>query len=288
MGGQVSDCAAAVDIAIVANDKAVNADCVIRLWDFQVGFPGNGILASAVSGAASVIGHRDGPGIPLPADMPEKWCGMYGVILALAEAWRRRNGAEQKIVYDVSAADVARVFSLQNSGGREEMVRTWRRNGHLCVDHGGIFPMGFYPCKDGYVALLGRSRRDWENLRQAIGNPSWAREEAYQDPFVLARNSAQADELLEQTLAAFTRDELLYRGLNKSAVIAPVYTQAEAESRGVFREQFIVDGVPEMPFQIYEHDTVKTVQARLRTSVPSADQPLTGLRCMELCWCRCD
>ena len=284
LGGQVFDCAAAVDIAIVANDKAVNADCVIRLWDFQVGFPGSGILASAVSGAASVIGHRDGPGIPLPADMPEKWCGMYGVILALAEAWRRRNGAKQKIVYDVSAADVVRVFSLQNSGGREEMVRTWRRNGHLCIDHGGIFPMGFYPCKDGYVALLGRSRRDWENLRQAIGNPSWAREEAYQDPFVLAGNSAQADELLEQTLAAFTRDELLHRGLNKSAVIAPVYTQTEAESRAVFRQQFIVDGVPEMPFQIDEHDTVKTVQARLRTSVTSADQPLTGLRCMELCW----
>ena len=284
LGGRASNCDATVEIAIVANDEVSNADCVIRLWDFQVGYLGDGILASAVSGAASVIGHRDGPGVPLPADMPEKWCGIYGVILALSEAWRRRNGAKKKIVYDVSSADVARVFSLQNSGGREEMVRTWRRNGHLCVDHGGIFPMGFYPCKDGYVALLGRSRRDWQNIRQAIGDPSWARNEAYQDPFVLARNSNQADELLKQTLATFTRDELLYRGLNNNAVIAPVFTQAEAESRGVFRKLFIVDGVPEMPFRVYENETTKSVKTGSRISMVTADQPLTGLRCLEFCW----
>ena len=58
---------------------------VIRLWDFQVGFAGNGVLASAISGAAAAIGYPGRPGVPLPADMPEKWCAAYGVIIALAE-----------------------------------------------------------------------------------------------------------------------------------------------------------------------------------------------------------
>ncbi|MED5226717.1 MAG: hypothetical protein VX962_06830, partial [Pseudomonadota bacterium] len=47
----------------------------IRLWDYQVGFKGTGIHACAVSGAASSIGHSDGPGVALPNDIPEKWCG---------------------------------------------------------------------------------------------------------------------------------------------------------------------------------------------------------------------
>jgi hypothetical protein len=90
LGGSEETIAAA-DIAIVGGDEEVDADCVIRLWDFQVGHRGSGVLASAASGAAAVIGHGGGPGVALPSDMPEKWCGIYGVILALAEAWRRHG-----------------------------------------------------------------------------------------------------------------------------------------------------------------------------------------------------
>lgn len=43
----------------------------IRLWDFQVGMEGSGADACAVAGPAAAIGHADGPGVPLPADMPE-------------------------------------------------------------------------------------------------------------------------------------------------------------------------------------------------------------------------
>jgi crotonobetainyl-CoA:carnitine CoA-transferase CaiB-like acyl-CoA transferase len=272
------------EIAIVGGDTASDAECVIRLWDFQVGHAGTGAMASAVSGAASVIGHADTAGVPLPADMPEKWCGIYGVILALAEVWRRRGGgAGTKIRYDISAADIMRSFSLQNSGGREEMQHSWRRNGRLCVDHGGIFPMGFYACSDGYVALLGRSRRDWHNIRRAIGDPAWAQGGAFQDPFVLARDSAEADALMERTLAPFSRDELLARGLAEGAVIAPVYSQAEAEKRGVFRENFIVEGTPAMPFLIQEL-AAGTPAPRPMAGDGGLAAPLAGLRVMELCW----
>ena len=291
LGCEITENLEQAQIVIVGGDEktdaTTNANCVIRLWDFQVGHDGNGSLASAASGAAAVIGRKGGPGVALPSDMPEKWCGMYGVILALAEAWRRRNvddyGSAMTATYDVSAADIMRSFSLQNSGGREEMLRSWRRNGHLCVDHGGIFPMGFYACKDGYVALLGRSRRDWWQIRLAVGDPAWARDEAFQDPFILARNSAEADAHLERTLAQFSRDDLLQRGLREGAVIAPVYSQEEAAGRGIFRDKFIVDGVPEMPFQIREH-VVGSADTRSRTAHGGVEAPLAGLRCLELAW----
>ncbi len=272
------------DIVITgdASEAFPKAYCVIRLWDFQVGRPGSGALASAVSGAAAVIGYPDSPGVPLPADMPEKWCGAYGVILALAELWRGISG--KTIVHDVSAADVLRAFSLQNSGDRAEMIRNWRRNGRLCVDHGGIFPMGFFACKDGYVAILGRSRRDWRQIRKALGAPEWARAEPFEDPFRLAVDSAEADRLLEATLADFGRDELLARGLAEGAVIAPVYTQEEASRREIFRDQFIVNGSPAMPFLVEPLGLGDDVSRERSGAEEAAEAPLAGLRCIELCW----
>ena len=264
-----------------------DAGAVIRLWDYQVGHAGTGVHASAVSGAASTIGYAGGPGVPLPVDMPEKWCGAHGVILALAEIWRRRDGGEhQRVVYDVSAADIMRAFALQNAGDAAETAKRWRRNGRICVEHGGIFPMGFYACRDGYVALLGRSRRDWKNIRAAIGDPAWSRDPAFDDPFVLARDSARADALLEETLATFQRDELLAKGLEAGAVIAPVYDRDEAAARDVFRSGFIENGQPRMPFVVTPatpgRETTPVEQAAPRIDIPEA--PLSGLRCLELCW----
>ena len=268
-------------------DDYPGAGAVIRLWDYQVGHSGTGVHASAASGAASTIGYSGGPGVPLPVDMPEKWCGAHGVVLALAEIWRRQdNGNQKRVLYDVSAADVMRAFSLQNAGDAEETTTRWRRNGRICVEHGGIFPMGFYPCRDGFVALLGRSRRDWKNIRAAIGDPEWSKDPAYDDPFVLARDSAKADALLEETLAGFRRDELLARGLEAGAVIAPVYDQGEAAEREVFRPGFINDNAPTMPFVAHRakaSSTVKPAEHR-PPSIDTPDTPLSGLRCLELCW----
>jgi crotonobetainyl-CoA:carnitine CoA-transferase CaiB-like acyl-CoA transferase len=282
------------DIVIAAGDPKhdvaadfPNAGAVIKLWDYQVGQTGTGVHASAVSGAASAIGYPGGPGVPLPVDMPEKWCGAHGVILALAEIWRRRDGIHRKrALYDVSAADVMRGFSLQNAGDAKETTKRWRRNGRVCVEHGGIFPMGFYACRDGHVALLGRSRRDWKNIRAAIGDPEWSKDPAYDDPFALARDSAKADALLEETLATFGRDDLLARGLKAGAVIAPVYDQDEAAAREIFRPGFIEAGAPAMPFVVNRAKKEATPEPapRIQPSIDIPEAPLSGLRCLELCW----
>ena len=259
----------------------------IRLWDFQVGRGGCGHLATAVSGAGTVIGAPGSPAGTLPADVPEKWCGLYGAILALAEQWRR-TASPARPNYDVSAADVMRAFALQNSGTPEERERLWHRNRRIPVEHGGIFPMGFFRCQDGYVALLGRSRRDWINIRQALDSPEWAEEERFANPFVIAADSAEADRLLEVTLSAFSRDELLARGLEHGAVIAPVYSSAEAREREVFREAFDAEDGPALPFLVTDPAGAQPQpplpRATLSDHKAHSDLPLAGMRVLELCW----
>ena len=248
----------------------------IRLWDFQVGMEGSDADASAVAGPAAAIGHGNGPGVPLPANMPEKWCGLVGAILALAEAWCGTDGGGPE--YDASTADIMRAFALQNSGTPEERRRLWKRNGRICVEHGLIFPMGFFACRDGHVALLGRSRRDWRRIATALGDPEWAHRPGFDNPFALARDSAEADALLEETLADRTRDDLLARGLEEGAVVAPVYSYDEAQARGVFRPGF---EEPAMPFLAEPLGNGAAV-GRQKRGGPAG--PLEGLVCIELCW----
>ena len=296
LGATTASSVAQAQVVIVGGDVErdvahcfPNARCIVRLWDFQVARAGSGVLAAAACGAAAAIGHREGPGVAFPGELPEKWCGVYGVILALAELWRASvTNSDSPVVYDVSAADIMRSFALQNGGSSEEIRKNWRRNGKRCIDHGGIFPMGFFECRDGHVAILGRSRRDWRNIRKAIGNPSWAAQAAYEDPFAIARDSETADALLEQSLKQFTRDELLERGLEAGAVIAPVYSQSEALTRDVFRPHFIVDGTPAMPFVVTPASNAiaaeRTREFGLQRATGDATSPLAGLRCIELCW----
>ena len=260
----------------LAGADVASGGAPIRLWDFQVDMEGSGADASAVAGPAAAIGHGDGPGLPLPADMPEKWCGLVGAMLALAEAWRGADGGVPE--YDASAADIMRAFALQNSGTPQERRRLWKRNGRICVEHGLIFPMGFFACRDGHVALLGRSRRDWQRIAQALGDPDWVRRPGFDNPFALARDSAEADALLEETLADKARDDLLARGLEEGAVIAPVYSYGEALEREVFRPGF---EEPAMPFLAEPTGRGSAADHRKRGGQAG---PLEGLVCVELCW----
>lgn len=224
----------------------------IVFWDFQTGWAGTGVHASAAAGVSWVIGRADGSPIAVPVQLPEKWCGLVGANLALASLLdvRARELSEHRR-FDVSTADVLRSLADQNAGNHLEVEQGWRRNGSISVAHGGIYPQGYYPCRDGYVAVVGRSRNDWRAIRDVIDRPNWANEERFDDPFALALDSDEVDELFTVALAQFDRDELLKRSIETGATIAPVYTAAELESRDIVRNDFFAeDGSAQLPFEI--------------------------------------
>jgi crotonobetainyl-CoA:carnitine CoA-transferase CaiB-like acyl-CoA transferase len=225
----------------------------VRLWDFQVGMAGSGLLASATSGVSWVIGLPGRVPRYLPARIPEKWCGTLGVSLALSHYVERLTVAQpytKPRAYEVSAAEILRAFADQNFGNHKQIPTSWRRNGRVSPEHGGIYPQGFFACRDGYVGVVGRSRQDWNSILAALGNPAWATDDM-RNPFELARNSERVDPLFAGELAKYTRRELLALALESGATFAPVFELAEVPQEHLVRESFFEPGAtPGLPFEV--------------------------------------
>jgi crotonobetainyl-CoA:carnitine CoA-transferase CaiB-like acyl-CoA transferase len=241
-------------VVMPGSDPVPTAPTQVRivLWDFNFETPGTGLQASAASGASWVLGRPDQPPLALPIHLPEQWCGLIGANMALAYLIKGELGGDPgPHRVDVAAADALRSISEQNAGSESEVLARWHRNGSIAVEHGGIFPQGYFRCSDGHVAIIGRSRKDWRAIQAVIGNPTWAQRPEFEDPFQLALNGEHATELLGTALLDFSRDELLAGSREHGATMAPVYQVDELAIRGVVRSDFFDDtGNAQLPFDI--------------------------------------
>lgn len=231
----------------------------IYFWDYEVDRPGLGDFASAVSGVSTVIGAADGaPGI-MPAKIPEKWVGLFGASLALSLKVAQDFGAKtQPRRIDVSAADLLRAFAEQNSGNHAGVPYGWRRNGRTAIEHGGVFPQGFFRCRDGFLAVQARSRPDWHAILAALDQPEWGEDPAFQNPFRLSEDDSRVLPLLDAELMKLDRKELLERAATTGAPIAPVLSLDEAKAWSVFRPAFFnAQGEPQLPFTVRQAEATK-------------------------------
>ncbi len=83
---------------------------------------------------------------------------------------------------------------------------------------------GLMQCKDGFVQLHPHEQRMWEGMIEFLGNPDWGRDERYQidrlmstlhhaDPAQekeLAVVQEEANDLIEQSLVDYTKEEIYY------------------------------------------------------------------------------
>jgi hypothetical protein len=221
---------------------------VVAVSDYQTGVPGTGELAAAAAGLSWVIGDVDGTPRSVPHGMPERWTGAVAASLALA--WDGDDTPRTPGVrIDVSAANIVRSFVDQCAGNSAEVEYAWRRNGRLAVEHGGVFPQGFFRCRDGYVAIVARSRGDWEAILVALGSPAWSRSDRFRNPIALSRDDSEIAPLLEATTLRFSRRELLDRALEHGATMAPVLAPGEAAEWDLVTAEG-----PLTPFFVHEDD----------------------------------
>ncbi len=168
---------------------------------------GESLTVCAVGGMSIILGEPGRTPLSFPFDLPAMQAGLHGAAAVLtALLARRHTGRGQRV--EVAEADVmaflAGGMSLFILGGGGK----WERRGF--ERHGGIYPSGFYPCKDGFVFLATQSRAPWTAFLRLMGDPEWAtRDPELRDGVAIGwRRADEVDLRFIPWLANHTRAEL--------------------------------------------------------------------------------
>jgi len=185
-------------------------------------YRGFNIHACALGGASWVIGDPARE----PLQVPLNQCDFQGGINAAAAILvalqaRKKIGRGQFI--DISVSDIIATYTGSNSMSYLFYGLNWQRDGRRAWGSGGPYPYGLFACKDGYVCIIARTKRDWNRLLDALGHPDWADNPRYQDQIAMAREyPEEVDALLESLLKHYTKNELFQMARKWGFPLSPV------------------------------------------------------------------
>jgi len=180
----------------------------------------------AAGGISVILGEPGRTPLSLPFGVPAQQAAMHGAAAALAALFaRRRTGRGQRV--DISETDVLAFYAggmslfILGGGGK------WKRRGF--ERHGGIYPSGFYPCKDGFIFLATQTRAQWKGFLRLMGDPEWAQEDpALQDGVAIGWQRAdEVDVHFIPWLAQHTRRELMEMAASADLVLGPINEAAD-------------------------------------------------------------
>ncbi|HVV11245.1 CoA transferase [Amycolatopsis sp.] len=180
------------------------------------------LAMQALSGLMYMVGRPDAEPLSLPYGIGSLQLGLHGAAAAAAALNAAAETGEGHLV-EISGTEVlasyVRIYGAVASYYRIPL----RREGRRAPGSGGRFPFGLFPCKDGYVAMICRSAREWDSLLEMMGHPEWSRQERYQDLYAVAITyPGEVDELISPWLMSHTRDELLELAQRYAVPVAPV------------------------------------------------------------------
>lgn len=189
--------------------------------------PGVALTSAALAGASWLLGHQNRQPLTLPFELSEYEAGAAGAAAATAALFHRlRTGRGQTV--DIAAADVIAAFVSNFSTIIVDYGRPWRREGRRAAGSAGAYPYAIFPCRDGHVAMIGRSRRDWRNIVAAMGGPEWASDERFADPFEISmKRPDEADRKVIEWMRRHGKEELRAIADRHGLALAPVRTIAE-------------------------------------------------------------
>ena len=261
--------------------------------------PGCGLTSAAYGAMAWGIGEPAREPLTPAYDIVDHEAGASAAAAALVSLVAGQGAASSPI--DVASRDVIAHFVSMLAQNYLPYGRPWQRDGRRPFMSGGVYPLGLFTCKDGYVALYCRSTAEWKSIVKAMGNPPWSAAERFQDPRIIARKHGdEADTYLLPWLEQYTKTEIMALGLQYGFPAAPVRFVGEALTdpqfafRGSLTPLTLANGrtvqTPAAPWRLYDTSAIsKNKPWPLQsTSSPSAstapNEFLKGLRVLDLSW----
>ena len=205
----------------------------------QEQMPGE-LSMQALSGIMYMVGHQDREPLALPYGIGSIQLGLQGAAALTAAIYESEISGRGHFIEISGTQVLASYVRIYGAVASYYDIRL-RREGRRAPGSGGRYPFGLFPCKDGYVAMICRSEREWQSLLQMMGNPEWSKQDRYLDLYAIAiEYPDEIDELIKPWLMDHTRDELLELAQKYAVPVAPVRNVQEvtADMQLLYRDFF--------------------------------------------------
>ncbi len=168
-------------------------------------WPAFDVVAQAMSGFVHITGPQDGSGYPAGASVGDIYPGTLlalGLVSAVHHA--RRTGEGQFV--DVGMVDAMVALS-------ETVIANYgfagRSLGPRGKHHPNLMPFGFYPTKDGAVAIAALPPPHWGHLCDAMGRPELKDDPRTKNNFVRKDNESFVAEVITAWTSTLTKQQVV-------------------------------------------------------------------------------
>tara|TARA_B100001142_G_scaffold329933_1_gene395184 strand:+ start:842 stop:2041 length:1200 start_codon:yes stop_codon:yes gene_type:complete len=163
--------------------------------------------------------------------------GSTAAAVGMAAIWGSRSEGMSRLI------DVAGVEALM--GNVDSGFFLWAVNGALqprsAGQSTGLYPMGAYKCKDGYMLFSAGRDPVYSRLCNAIGRPDLSTDKRFTDPIEKPKHFEAFKEILEEWLSTRTKYEAFDELQEKGVMCCPVLDASELENdrQSVYRKSYI-------------------------------------------------
>jgi crotonobetainyl-CoA:carnitine CoA-transferase CaiB-like acyl-CoA transferase len=202
-------------------------------------------ILQGVSGLMSITGEREGPPVKTGVALIDEITALYahGAILA-ALRHRDRTGLGQRIESSLLECGVAAMMNAATAYLLAGVVQ-----GRWGSAHETVVPYQAFRARDGYLIIGAGNERLWKTFCDTIGAPGWADDPRFDTNAKRVERRAELVRLIEERLAARTRDEWI--------------------------EAFAAAGLPTGPINTIDQ-TFADPQVRHRGMVQEVEHPTAG------------
>ncbi|WAH96321.1 CoA transferase [Arthrobacter sp. MMS18-M83] len=216
------------------------------------GSPGE-LTMQALSGLMEMVGDPQREPLALPYGIGSLQLGLHGAAAGTAAMYTAARSGQGRLV-EIAGAEVLASYVRIYGAVASYYGIPLQRDGRRAPGSGGRYPFGIFPCRDGYVAMICRSDREWTSLLGMMGNPEWSTRDRYRDLYAIAMEYPdEVDELIAPWLIEHTRDQLLDLAQEFAIPVAPVRSVAEVLEDAQLRDHRSF-------FDILQNDDGDTIQ----------------------------
>jgi len=189
----------------------------------------------AVSGVSWVLGFPHREPLSLPFGQCEFQAAYNGAAATIAALLARRKTGRGALV-DISIAQVMAYYCGTHSVIYRNRGIKWARIGRGMA--GGVYPTGFFPCKDGFICVASQSSYQWKKIMELMGNQELINNPKFQDAFTIGKDYPEkADAYFYPWLSQYSREDLFKIALKYRLTLSPVIYIDDLLSIDQFRER---------------------------------------------------